>query len=91
MRPGIEPRSPGPLANTLLTRPTSRSYIYGDIELFSFLWENWYLYQMLLKWLVAVSYASRLFSKAKLVRMQVLVRTTKIENKQRNKREFTCR
>ena len=27
-RPGIEPRSPGPLANTLTARPMSGVYIY---------------------------------------------------------------
>ena len=27
-RPGIEPRSPGPLANTLTARPMSGDYIY---------------------------------------------------------------
>ena len=30
-RPGIEPRSPGPLANTLTTRPMSGKHIINNI------------------------------------------------------------
>ena len=60
-RPGIEPRSPGPLANTLPTRPMSRLYIYiyikshqGNSELESTLswWSSrWNLVRLLLRYL----------------------------------------
>ena len=33
-RPGIEPRSPGPLANTLTARPMSDIYIYIYIYIY---------------------------------------------------------
>ena len=41
-RPGIEPRSPGPLANTLPTRPMSR--VDGKIHFFSHTHPLTYIY-----------------------------------------------
>ena len=41
-RPGIEPRSPGPLANTLTARPMSGKYIY--IYIYTYIYVLSYIY-----------------------------------------------
>ena len=38
MRPGIEPRSPGPLANTLPTRPMSQLYLCRNQWIWLLIW-----------------------------------------------------